>query len=75
MKVYELLIEDLTTLGHMGSSSTVKERRMFIEPNQCKIYAEINYGKDIKWTKLSSGSWTSGDLRHVMYSIRARTVE
>ena len=75
MKLYELTIEDMTTLGHMGSSPTVKERKMFLDPNDARAYAEADYEKDIKWTALRKGAWTSGDLSYVMYSIRARSVE
>lgn len=75
MIIYELIIEDLTTLGRMGSSSTVKERKLFLNPNDARAYAEENYEKDIKWTALGKGSWTSGDLSYVMYTIQARTVE
>ena len=74
MTLYELTIEDMTTLGHMGSSPTVKERKMFLDPNDARAYAEADYEKDIKWTALRKGSWTSGDLRYVMYSIHAREV-
>lgn len=75
MIIYELIIEDLTTLGRMGSSSTVKERKMFLKPNVAREYAEADYEKDINWTALGKGSWTSGDLSYVMYTIQARTVE
>jgi len=75
MILYELTIEDMTTLGHMGSSPTVKERKMFLYPEGARTYAEADYEKDIKWTALRPGAWTSGDLMHVMYSIRARIVE
>lgn len=74
MKLYELLIEDLTTLGHMGSSSTLKERKMFLDANDARAYAEADYEKDIKWTALGKGSWTSGDLSYVMYTIQSREV-
>ena len=75
MILYELTIEDMTTLGHMGSSPTVKERKMFLEPNDACAYAEADYEKDIKWTTTGRGNWTSGDLSYVMYTIRARDVE
>ena len=74
MKLYELTIEDMTTLGHMGSSPTVKERKMFLDPNDARAYAEADYEKDIKWTALRKGAWTSGDLSYVMYSIHAKEV-
>lgn len=75
MKLYELTIEDMTTLGAMGTSPTVKERKMFLDPNDAREYAETDYEKDIKWTPLREGCWTSGDLSYVMYSIRQRLVE
>jgi len=48
---------------------------MFLDPNDARAYAEADYEKDIKWTALRKGAWTSGDLSYVMYSIRARSVE
>jgi hypothetical protein len=75
MIIYELIIEDMTTLGAMGTSPTVKERKLFLNPNDARTYAEADYEKNIKWTALRKGSWTSGDLSYVMYVIHARTVE
>ena len=75
MKLYELLVEDMTTLGAMGTSPTTKERKMFLDPNDARAYAEADYGKDIKWTATSRGNWTSGDLSYVMYYIHVRDVE
>ncbi len=74
MILYELTIEDMTTLGHMGSSPTVKERKMFLDPNKAREYAEADYEKAIKWTALKKGAWSSGDLSYVMYTIRQREI-
>ncbi|MCK5644999.1 MAG: hypothetical protein KAJ19_29635 [Gammaproteobacteria bacterium] len=73
--IYELVIEDLTTLGHMGSSSTVIGRKLFSDQLKAKAYAEKNYGEKIKWTGYNGDNWTSGDLSYVMYSIHGKTVE
>ena len=70
MTLYELIIEDMTTLGAMGTSPTVTERKLFLEPQGAREYAEADYKDDIKWAATSQGSWTSGDLRYVMYSIK-----
>jgi len=75
MKLYELIIEDMTTLGAMGTSPTVTERKMFLDPNDARAYAEADYEKDIKWTATGRGNWTSGDLSYVMYTIHVRMVE
>lgn len=71
MTVYQLLIEDMTTLGAMGSSPTVTSRKLYSSLGTAQTHARIDYQKDITWTKLSSGSWSSGDLMYVMYTIRA----
>jgi hypothetical protein len=75
MILYELVIEDMTTVGRMGSSSTVRERKMFLDPNAAREYAEKDYENSIKWTAIRKGTWTSGDLMWVMYYIRSMTVE
>ena len=75
MKLYELIIEDMTTVGRMGSSSTVKERKMFLDPNVAREYAEADYNESIKWHATGKGSWSSGDLMWVMYNIQLRIVE
>ena len=75
MKLYELIIEDMTTVGRMGSSSTVRERKMFLDPNDAREYAEADYEQSIKWHATAKGSWSSGDLMWVMYNIRVRIVE
>ena len=73
--IYELVVEDLTTLGHMGASSTTKERKLFKDHRKAKEYAVELYGEEIKWTSYHGDSWTSGDLRYVMYNIYGKTVE
>ncbi len=70
MIVYELTIEDMTTLGHMGSRPTTIFCNLYSSLGVAQAHAKIHYQKDIKWTKRPSGTWSSGDLRHVMYSIR-----
>ena len=73
--VFELVIEDLTTLGHMGSSSRIKETKLFATAKNAQAYAEADYGKKIKWSGYRYNNWTSGDLSFVMYTVRERTVE
>ena len=75
MTLYELIIEDMTTLGAMGTSPTVTKRKMFLEPQGAREYAEADYEGDIKWSATGFGSWTSGDLSYVMYSIIRREAE
>ena len=75
MKLYELIIEDMTTVGRMGSSSTVRERKMFLDPNDARTYAETDYENSIKWHASAKGCWSSGDLMWVMYRIEQRIVE
>ncbi len=75
MILYELVIEDMTTVGRMGSSSTVRERKMFLDPNDAREYAEADYEDSIKWHATAKGSWCSGDLMWVMYNIQVRIVE
>lgn len=75
MILYELVIEDMTTVGRMGSSSTVRERKMFLDPNDARKYAEKDYEQPIKWTAVRKGTWSSGDLMWVMYYIRRTKVE
>ena len=41
--VFQLTIEDLTSLGHMGSSSTVLSRRLFSTELKAKKFAEADY--------------------------------
>jgi len=71
MTVYQLLIENMTTLGHMGSSPTTISRNLYSSLGTAQAHAKLNYQKDIIWTKLGAMSWSSGDLIHVMYTIRA----
>ena len=73
MEIYELVIEDLTTLGRMGSEPRVKETKLFEKANDAKAYAEADYGKSIKW-KGYSDRITSPDLSYVMYIIWRREV-
>ena len=75
MMIYELIIEDMTTLGAMGSSPTVKERKLFQDQHDAKAYAVADYGDKIKWTGYNGDNWTSGDLSYVMYTIHGKTVE
>jgi len=75
MNIYELSVEDLTSLGHMGSSSTLVETRLYDSLEKAQAYAEADYGKEIKWSNYTKNSWTSGDLMFVEYIIRIKTVE
>jgi hypothetical protein len=74
MEVYELTIEDMSTLGAMGSSPTVTETKLFANLENAQAYAEKDYGKPITWEHYTKRGWTSGDLMYVMYYIRIRTV-
>ena len=69
MMVYRLLVEDMSTLGAMGSSPTTKSRNLYTTPEKAKAAAVEDYGSEIKWTRMRKDSWTSGDLRYVMYSV------
>jgi hypothetical protein len=75
MFIYQLTVEDMSTLGAMGSSPTTTEVKPFSTLAKAKAYAEKDYGKKITWEKYTKNSWTSGDLRYVMYYIRKITVE
>jgi len=85
MQIYRLTIEDMTTLGAMGTSPTVKSRNLYSTPEKACAAAEEDYGKDIHWhiersasRKLKSNGFSrlsSGDLRYVMYTVSAAEVE
>ena len=75
MKVYKLTVEDMSTLGAMGSNPTIAETKLFSTLAKAKKYAEENYGKKITWEHYTKNSWTSGDLMYVMYYIRKVAVE
>lgn len=66
--VYELVIEDMTTLGPMGSRPTVKSAVPYSTLEKAQDVAVRNYGDKITWSKQRT-HWSSGDLRYVMYSI------
>ena len=81
MQVYELIIEDMTTLGHIGSSPTVVSRKLYSSLGTAQAHARSDYksrendlGAEIQWTKVSATRWTSGDLMYIMYSIKAKEV-
>lgn len=74
MIVYELVIEDMTTLGAMGTSPTVESRKLYASVNLAQLNAKMHYGNEIEWERVSRSPergtyWTSGDLRYVMYTI------
>ena len=71
MVLYELIVEDMSLNGHMGSGSTVRERKMFVDPNLARAYAENDFEKSIKWTKIRNSTWSSGNLMWVTYLIQA----
>lgn len=75
MKVYELEIEDLSTLGAMGSSSTVVYTKLFSTLKKAKKHAQKQRNKKITWKKYKKNHWTSGDLTYVAYNIRRVEVE
>lgn len=68
MIIYELVIEDMTTLGAMGSSPTVKSCMPYSTLEKAQDVAVRDYGDKITWTKQRT-HWSSGDLRYVMYTI------
>lgn len=80
--MYQLISEDLTHLGGpMGSEyTTTNYRKFFNKLSIAKAFAEIEYQKvskkrkRIKWSK-THGEWCSGDLLHVMYTIKKIKVE
>lgn len=75
MFIYIVEVEDMSTLGMMGSSPTTVEREPFSTLANAKKYAEKNYGKKITWEKCAKNTWSSGDLLHVMYYIRKVAVD
>lgn len=72
--MYKLISENLTSLGHQGSSSTVNWTRYFDGFAKAKRAAEKDYGSKIEWEHLDNYT-TSGDLNYVMYDIRSIKVE
>lgn len=68
--VVHLHVEDLTTLGAMGSSSRPMFSSLFTDRAAAKAAAEAHYKAPIDWKPSSGeGTETSGDLLHVMYTI------
>lgn len=77
--VYELVREDLTNLGgRMGTEFTTSRRiGVFSDVDKAKEYAGLIYSKqcggeperEIKWKKTGKFSYSSNDLRFVMYNI------
>lgn len=72
--VFEMVREDMTTLGAMGTSPTVDMRKLFGTLKDAQAFAEEDYGNKIHWTQVSPTYASSGDLRYVMYCIYARDV-
>ena len=72
--VYEMVREDMTTLGAMGTSPTVDMRKLFSTMESAQEFAEEDYGNKIHWTQVNSTYASSGDLRYVMYCIYIRNV-
>ncbi len=72
MTVYELSKEDMTTLGHMGTSPTTEWEKLYSTLEAAEIAGLADYKKygKFRWTKMRDGRWSSGDLLHVMYDIR-----
>lgn len=66
--VYELVIEDMTTLGAMGSSPTVKSSVPYGTLKKAQDVAVNDYGDKITWSQ-ERNYWSSGDLSYVMYTI------
>lgn len=67
-----LTAEDLTGLGRMGTSSTTMFRSVHADRDAAKAAAEIHYGNPIDWRPRDTdpdGPETSGDLRHVLYTV------
>ena len=68
MVIYELVIEDMTTLGAMGSSPTVKSSVPYSTLEKAQDIAAKDYGDKITWSR-QRNYWSSGDLSYVMYTI------
>ena len=73
--VYEMVREDMTTLGAMGTSPTVDMRKLFTSMESAKAFAEEDYGDKIQWTLVGDTYASSGDLRYVMYCIYIRKLD
>ena len=69
MMVYRLLVEDMTTLGAMGSSPTTISRDLYSTSEKARAAAAEHYDNEIAWTRIRTNYWSSGDLRYVMYSV------
>jgi nitrous oxide reductase accessory protein NosL len=52
MFIYQLTVEDMSTLGAMGSSPTTTEVKPFSTLAKAKAYAEKDYGKKITWESI-----------------------
>ena len=75
MNIYELVKEDMTTLGHMGSNPRTEYRKYFSTSKTAQDYAQADYG-DTKITWKGNGICvSSGDLRYVMYDIFTKEVD
>lgn len=70
MEVFKLRSEDLTNVGgRMGTGFTTTHwSKLFSTVTKAKKYAEKDYGKSLKWTKIEKGFQTE-DLGYVMYHI------
>lgn len=69
MFIYKLVKEDLSSLGHMGSSSTIVGTDYFDSLNKAKAHAVKDNKASISWEKSGVKRWDSGDLRSHMYVI------
>lgn len=75
--VTTLTAEDLTSLGRMGASATTAFISLHADRDAAKAAAEIHYGGPIEWRPHGAdpfGPETSGDMRHVMYTIAEAAV-
>jgi len=66
--VYRVVSEDLRFLGHMGAGTETNWEMLASDLKTAKQLAEKDFGEKITWKK-SSNHYSSGDLRHVMYTI------
>lgn len=70
MDIYKLTSENLSNLGRMGDTPSINWVKYFSTSDKAEIYAEGDYGGRIFWARHNNGITSSGDLSHVMYTIK-----
>ncbi len=73
--MFELESKDLREVGMQMPHIRSNCRRYFSSLEKAKEAAEKDYGKGIEWKMSGDLSVSSGDLRYVMYCIKAIKVE